>query len=172
MNEGTTRASRAIIEVIVEIPKGSRNKYEMDERTGAIRLDRVLYSSVHYPTDYGFIPDTRAPDGDHLDVLVFTNEPTFPGCHLTGRAIGVLRMHDDKGEDDKILAVPVGDPRFDLVTELRDISPHWLLEIENFFATYKRLEDKYTEITGWGDAAEALEIIEKCREDPAERPVG
>ena len=153
----------ATIEILVEIPKGSRNKYEYDDETGAIRLDRVLYSSVHYPTDYGFIVDAPAPDGDHLDVLVFTTEPTFPGCRLTGRAIGVLRMHDDKGEDDKILAVPVRDPRFDGVADLNDISPHWLLEIENFFATYKRLEDKFTEITGWGHAAEAIEIIERCR---------
>lgn len=155
------RVSR--IEVLIEIPKGSRNKYEYDEVTGVIRLDRVLYSSVHYPTDYGFIKDTHAPDGDHLDVLVFTHEPTFPGCHLTARAIGVLRMHDDKGEDDKILAVPVGDPRFDTVSELRDISPHWLLEIENFFATYKRLEDKTTELAGWGDSYEAVQIIQACR---------
>lgn len=160
----------ALIEVFVEIPAGSRNKYEYDEATGAIRLDRVLYSSVHYPTDYGFIPDTRAGDGDHLDVLVFTNEPTFPGCRLTARAIGVLRMHDDKGEDDKILAVPVGDPRFDTVGELADISPHWLLEIENFFATYKRLENRTTEITGWGDAAEALRIVEECRVTEQQAP--
>lgn len=155
------RASR--IEVLIEIPKGSRNKYEFHEESGEIRLDRVLYSSVHYPTDYGFIKHTHAPDGDHLDVLVFTHEPTFPGCVLIARAIGVLRMRDDKGEDDKILAVPIGDPRFDTVAELRDISPHWLLEIENFFATYKRLEDKATVITGWGDSYEAVQIIQACR---------
>ena len=160
---GSGMRDSAILEIFIEIPKGSRNKYEYDEKTGAIRLDRVLYSSVHYPTDYGFIVDALAPDGDHLDVLVFTTEPTFPGCRLTSRAFGVLHMRDDKGQDDKILAVPVRDPHFEAVFELQDISGHWLREIENFFTIYKLLEDKLTDITGWGDVDEAIEIIEQCR---------
>jgi inorganic pyrophosphatase len=150
------------IEVIVEIPRGSRNKYEYDDERGLIRLDRVLYSSVHYPTDYGFIPKTLAPDGDHLDVLVLCEEPTFPGCLVPARAIGVLRMVDERGGDDKILAVPIGDPRFDHVHDLADISSHWLVEIANFFTTYKRLERKETEIVGWGSATEAVLIIREC----------
>src|SRR6266704_2363670 len=121
-------------EVIIEIPQGSRNKYESDHDEHVIRLDRVLHSSVHYPTDYGFIPGTLSKDGDPLDVLVLTMEPTFPGCHLTARPIGVLRMIDDKGEDEKILAVPCGEPRFDDISDLADLSGHWLKEIENFFA--------------------------------------
>jgi len=147
------------IDVIVEIPRGSRNKYEYDDERNLFRLDRVLYSSVHYPTDYGFIPGTCAPDGDHLDVLVLVEEPTFPGCVIKARPIGVLRMRDEAGEDLKILAVPLGDPRLRSITNLTDLSPHWLREIENFFATYKRLEDKETEILGWGDAADALQVI-------------
>ncbi|MDP3767496.1 MAG: inorganic diphosphatase, partial [Dehalococcoidia bacterium] len=101
------------IEVVIEIPRGSRNKYEIDESTGEVRLDRVLYSSVHYPTDYGFIPDTHAPDGDHLDALVIVEEPTVPGCRVLARPVGVLKMRDEKGEDYKIIAVPVADPRFE-----------------------------------------------------------
>lgn len=148
------------VEVVVEIPRGSRNKIEYDEQRGMFRLDRVLYSSVHYPTDYGFIPETLARDGDHVDCLVLVNEPTFTGCLVTARPIGVLHMRDDKGYDEKILAVPVGDPRFADIDDLGQLPPHWLREIENFFATYKRLEDKETEIAGWGDAAEARAIVE------------
>src|SRR3954470_13221384 len=116
------------IEVLVEIPQGSRNKYEYDKARGLFVLDRVLYSSVHYPTDYGFIPDTLAGDGDPLDALVIVNEPTFPGCIIPARPIGMLDSHDDKGDDEKILAVPLGDPRFIHVTSLDHLSPHWLLE--------------------------------------------
>ena len=152
------------IDVVIEIPRGSRNKYEFDERIGAVRLDRVLYSSVHYPTDYGFIPHTRAPDGDHLDVLVIVEEPTFPGCHITVRPIGVLGMRDDKGVDEKIIAVPLVDPRLNHIRDLTDLAPHWLREIENFFATYKTLEDKLTEIAGWSGAEEAWRIIRQYQE--------
>ena len=109
------------VEVLVEIPRGSRNKYEWDDERGVLRLDRTLYSSVHYPTDYGYIPRTLADDGDHLDVLVIVEEPTVPGCHVEARPIGVLRMRDDKGGDDKIIAVPVADPRF---AEVRDFARH------------------------------------------------
>ncbi len=149
--------------MLVEIPRGSRNKYEYDEEKHMIRLDRVLYSSVHYPTDYGFLPGTLAEDGDHLDVLVLNEEPTFPGCLVPARVIGVLRMSDDKGQDDKVLAVPLGDPRFEQVHDLPDISPHWLSEIANFFRTYKYLEGKETVVVGWANVDEACEIIGSSR---------
>ncbi|MHB1134313.1 MAG: inorganic diphosphatase [Chloroflexota bacterium] len=150
------------IEVFVEIPRGSRNKYEFDDRRGLIRLDRVLFSSVHYPTDYGFIPNTLAPDGDHLDALVVCEEPTFPGCLVPARAIGVLCMTDEKGQDDKILAVPCGDPRFDHIRDLADLPRHWLAEIANFFTTYKMLEDKATTICDWSGVDRARAIVEEC----------
>jgi inorganic pyrophosphatase len=158
------------IEVIVEIPRGSRNKYEYDDERHALRLDRVLYSSIHYPTDYGLLPGTMAPDGDHLDVLVLCEEPTFPGCIVPARAIGVLRMFDEKGRDDKVLAVPIGDPRFSQVYDVADISPQWLLEIENFFETYKFLEHKETNLSGWGNAAEARDLISECFRAAQESP--
>ena len=151
------------LEAVVEIPRGSRNKYELDERTGAIHLDRVLFSSIHYPTDYGFIPNTLAEDGDHLDVLIVVEEPTFPGCHLLVRPIGVLDMRDEKGPDQKIIAVPLADPRFDNVRDLSDLAPHWLLEIENFFATYKTLEAKETRITGWQGREAAWDCVRSAR---------
>ena len=151
------------IEVLVEIPRGSRNKYEYDEKRGVLRLDRTLYSSVHYPTDYGYIPGTHADDGDHLDVLVIVEEPTMPGCHVDVRPIGVLRMRDDKGLDDKIIAVPVADPRFAQVREFADIAPHWQREIEQFFRTYKELQELAVDIYGWGDRTEAWRIIEAAK---------
>jgi inorganic pyrophosphatase len=153
-----------LIEVVVEIPRGSRNKYEFDKERGVLVLDRVLYSSVHYPTDYGFIPGTLALDGDALDALVVVDEPTFPGCHVTARPIGVLDMQDEKGPDQKILAVPVGDPRFASIRDLHDIDQHWLREIENFFQTYKALEDKWTDVVGWEDAAAASAAIHQACE--------
>src|SRR5205807_2383388 len=118
------------VDVLVEIPRGSRNKYEYDHKRKAIRLDRVLYSSVHYPTDYGLIPETLSLDGDELDVLIMVEEPTFPGCLVVARPIGVLQMRDEKGEDSKILAVPHHDPRFSHINALSDVSSHWLREIE------------------------------------------
>jgi inorganic pyrophosphatase len=156
------------IDVVIEIPRGSRNKYEFDEELGAIRLDRVLFSSVHYPTDYGYIPDTHAPDGDHLDVLVIVEEPTFPGCHILVRPIGMLEMRDEKGLDHKVIAVPVADPRLSHLRDLSELAPHWLREIENFFATYKTLEDKATEIAGWADAAQAIKTIHEFRDEPTQ----
>jgi inorganic pyrophosphatase len=148
----------------IEIPQGSRNKYEYDEAIKAFRLDRVLFSSVHYPTDYGFIPDTLAEDGDHLDILVVVFEPTFPGCLIPARVLGGLDMADEKGPDFKVLAVPVGDPRFSHVKTLHELGEHWLREIETFFATYKLLEPKQTEVLGWHDAEEAHQVIEVCRQ--------
>lgn len=152
------------IEAVIEIPRGSRNKYEIDEETGAVRLDRVLYSSVHYPTDYGFIPETRADDGDHLDVLVIVEEPTVPGCRMAVRPVGILRMRDEQGEDNKIIAVPTADPRFEGVTDIGNIHANWLREIENFFDVYKTLEpEKIVAIDGWAGRDEAWAEIEACR---------
>jgi len=128
-----------------------------------MRLDRVLYSSVHYPTDYGFIAGTLALDGDALDALVVVDEPTFPGCHVMARPIGVLDMRDEKGPDQKILAVPVGDPRYADMRDLADIGQHWLREIENFFQTYKALEPKWTDVVGWEDAGAAQRVIREAR---------
>jgi inorganic pyrophosphatase len=153
-------------EAVVEIPRGSRNKYEYDHKSGAIRLDRVLFSSVHYPADYGFILDTLAPDGDPLDVIIVVEEPTFPGCRMRIRPIGALLMKDEKGADEKILAVPVVDPRFDCINDLDDLPKHWLAEIENFFETYKLLERKPTATRGWVNAAEARLMVKKYHVRP------
>ncbi|MEA2641557.1 MAG: inorganic pyrophosphatase [Chloroflexota bacterium] len=161
------------IEVVVEIPRGSRNKYEFDKQRGVFVLDRVLYSSVHYPTDYGYVAQTLGEDGDPLDALVVVNEPTFPGCHILCRPIGVLDMTDDKGRDHKILAVPHVDPRFQSIRDLGALDPHWLREIEYFFQTYKTLEEKLTEVVGWEDAEAAARIIVAARErygDPGDAP--
>ncbi len=148
---------------LVEVPKGSRNKYEHDETSGQLRLDRVLYSPLHYPADYGFIVGTLAEDGDHLDALIVTYEPTFPGCLVPVRPVGVLDMRDEKGRDQKILAVPTVDPRFDEVADLPHLPPHFLAEIEHFFQVYKTLEAKDTEIYGWEGAAEAQRILVEAR---------
>ncbi|MBC7221305.1 inorganic diphosphatase [Candidatus Bipolaricaulota bacterium] len=148
---------------LVEVPKGSRNKYEYDEESGQLRLDRVLYSPLHYPADYGFILGTLAEDGDHLDALIVTYEPTFPGCLVPVRPVGVLDMRDEKGRDQKILAVPVVDPRFAEVADLLHLAPHFLAEIEHFFQVYKTLEAKDTEIFGWAGADEAERILAEAR---------
>jgi inorganic pyrophosphatase len=155
------------IDVFVEIPLGSRNKYEYDKERGIFFLDRVLYSSVHYPTDYGFIPDTLAGDGDPLDALLLTYEATFPGCVVRAWPIGVLDMRDEKGPDQKVLAVPAVDPRWIDVRDLKDLAPHWLLEIENFFKTYKALEGHETTVTGWENAEAAWKLIAECFESAA-----
>ena len=126
-------AGRSSVLAFIEIPRGSRNKYEYDEELRAFKLDRVLYSSVHYPCDYGWIPDTLGEDGDHLDILVLMQEPTFPGCMIEARPLGGLDMHDEKGSDFKVLAVPIGDPRFDHMHTLDDLGEAWLKEIENLF---------------------------------------
>jgi inorganic pyrophosphatase len=152
------------VDVLVEISRGSRSKYEIDERTGRLRLDRVLHSSVHYPADYGFIPETIARDGDHLDALVIVEEPGVPGSILPARPIGVLAMSDEKGPDEKILAVPLGDPRFADVSALEDLPKHWLLEIKTFFDTYKTLEDgKGAVVEGWRGMDAAWKTIEEAR---------
>jgi inorganic pyrophosphatase len=129
-------------------------------------MDRVLFSSVHYPSDYGFIPGTMGSDGDPLDVLIIVEEPTFPGCRVSVRLIGVLVMEDEKGLDEKLLAVPIADPRFDGIRDIEDLQPHWLLEIENFFVVYKNLESgKETRIEGWKKAAAAWELVDRYKQD-------
>ncbi len=153
------------LEAVVETPRGSRNKYEFDPTTGGICLDRVLYSSVHYPGDYGFIPGTTSGDGDPLDVLILVEEPTFPGCRVRVRPIGVLLLRDGEEEDEKILAVPVADPRFAEVADLQDLPHHWLAEVETFFETYKALEERTTATGGWKGAAEARHVLKRRRRD-------
>ncbi len=162
----------ATVMALIEIPRGSRNKYEFDEATGRFYLDRVLYSSVHYPTDYGYIVETLAGDGDPLDVLVLVQEPTFPGCMIEARVLGGLDMYDEKGADFKVLAAPVGDPRYAHYLRLADIGDHWLREIETFFATYKLLEPKQTEVLGWHDVEETLAMVASCRERYQENLAG
>ncbi|MBU6422982.1 MAG: inorganic diphosphatase [Chloroflexota bacterium] len=152
------------VEVLIEIPRGSRSKYEIDERTGRLRLDRVLYSSVHYPTDYGFILDTLALDGDHLDVLLLCEEPAVPGSLQTARPIGLLEMEDEKGPDEKVLAVPTGDPRFSDVRSLDDLARHWRVEIQTFFDSYKTLEGgKGATVRGWRGVDAAWRAVEEAR---------
>lgn len=152
------------VDVFIEIPKGSRAKYEYDAKSGRIRLDRVLYSSVVYPADYGFIDGTLSGDGDPLDALVVVEVPTFPGCVVPARPIGTLVTADKQGKDEKIIAVPIGDPRFADITDLGGLAKHWLLEIETFFRTYKTLEGDVPKVSGWHDAATAWKIIEAARE--------
>jgi inorganic pyrophosphatase len=145
----------------VEIPQGSRNKYEYDERTGVIKLDRHLFSSVVYPADYGFLEHTMTENGRHLDALVLVNEPTFPGCRIDVRPIGLFQTRDETGVDDKVLCVPIGDPEWRDVHELDDISQRLRDEIAHFFAVYTELEpDRVTAIEGWAGRAEAESEIE------------
>ncbi|MFM1652759.1 inorganic diphosphatase [Brevibacillus sp. B_LB10_24] len=151
-----------VVEAIIEIPTGSQNKYEFDKDAGVFRLDRVLYSPMHYPTEYGYLDNTLALDGDPLDVLVITTFPTFPGCVIDTRIIGVLVMSDDKGQDEKLLGVPVKDPRFAHVKSLDDVSPHVLKEISHFFERYKDLENKVTKIDGWYGPEKANALIDEC----------
>ena len=147
-----------ILIVLIEIPAGSKNKYEFDKDLNAFALDRVLSSSVQYPYDYGFVPNTLADDGDPLDGMVIMDQPTFPGCVIPARPIGMLIMVDGGDLDEKILCVPAKDPRYTNVKTLADIAPHRLDEIAEFFRTYKNLEKKVTEIRGWEgiDAVQAL----------------
>ncbi len=153
-----------VVDAFIEIPAGSQNKYEYDKEAGVFRLDRVLYSPMHYPTEYGYLENTLALDGDPLDILVLTTFPTFPGCVITSRVIGVLIMSDDKGQDEKLLGVPVDDPRWDGVNSLDDIPPHKLKEIAHFFQVYKDLENKETKIEGWEGPEKAAQLIDECLE--------
>ncbi|MBW3658095.1 MAG: inorganic diphosphatase [Actinobacteria bacterium] len=154
----------ARIEVLVEVPMGSRNKYEYDKDRGVFVLDRMLFSAVRYPGDYGYLPETLARDGDALDALVILGEPTFPGCVIPARVVGMLDMTDDKGPDEKILCVPDSDPRWQHVQELENVPKHMLDEISHFFGIYKDLEQKKVEVHGWRDRAKAFEVVASSRE--------
>ena len=149
---------------IVEIPKGSRNKYEYDHDRDAIKLDRFLFSSMVYPTDYGFIPDTLALDGDPLDAMVCVSEPTFPGCMIYVKPIALFRMADDKGIDDKVLCVPLHDPAWNTLEQLDDLSKALRDEIAHFFSVYKDLEQKTVKVDGWYSREDALAEIKAARE--------
>ena len=152
------------VEVVVEIPKGTRNKYEADHETGQIWLDRMLFTSTRYPEDYGYVPRTLAADGDPLDALVLLEEPTFPGCHVRARPVGVFLMSDEHGDDAKLLCVTASDPRQAEVQELEDLPAHELDEIAHFFAIYKSLEPgKQTTTSGWRSRQVAEEIVEEAR---------
>lgn len=150
------------VTAVIEIPSGSRNKYELDKVTGLLKLDRVLYSAVQYPGDYGFIPGTLAEDGDPLDVLVLINEPTFPGCLITVRPVGVLHMKDRGDPDEKILAVPSEDPYHQEYFDIADLPQHYLKEVEHFFSVYKDLEGKRVEMQGWDKSVAAMSTITDC----------
>ena len=151
-------------DVVIEIPRGSRNKYEVDHESGLIRLDRTLFTATQYPADYGFVPDTLGEDGDPLDALVLVQEPTFPGCLIRSRPIGMFRMTDEKGGDDKIICVPAGDPRQEHLRELEDLPEFYRLEIQHFFTVYKELEPgKGVRDTAWADRAAAEAEVEASR---------
>jgi inorganic pyrophosphatase len=150
-----------VVNVVVEIPKGSTNKYEVDQATGMLRLDRVLHSPLFYPFDYGYIPQTLYIDGDPIDALVILSHPTFPGCVVEASPIGVLSMRDEKGQDEKILCVATKDPRYNTWHSLNDLNDHVQREISHFFEIYKALEDKYVEVMGWKDVHIAMALIEK-----------
>ena len=149
----------------IEIPAGSRNKYEYDEELGGMVLDRRLFTSTTYPADYGFLEHTLAEDGDPLDALVLVGDPTFPGCRIRVRPVAVFRMADEKGPDDKLLCVPLRDPQWSEVRDLDDIPPGLRREIEHFFGVYKDLESagKHVTTRGFGDRAEALSVLADAR---------
>lgn len=158
------------VDVCVEIPRGSRNKYEVDHETGRIRLDRMLFTATVYPADYGFVPDTLAEDGDPIDALVLVSEPTFPGCLIEVRPVGVFWMSDEHGPDAKLLCVPATDPRYSAIRDVEDVSALQLKEIEHFFDVYKDLEPgKGTSIRGWSGRLDALKALDdaiaRFRED-------
>jgi inorganic pyrophosphatase len=153
------------IEVVVEIPKGSRNKYEMDHDSGEVWLDRMLFTATQYPADYGFVPHTLAEDGDPLDAMVLLDEPTFPGCHIKARPVAVFWMRDEKGPDAKVLCVPSTDHRWAAVADIDSLPEHLLDEIGHFFDVYKALEhDKDTETRGWEGRAAAEAAVDDARQ--------
>ena len=156
------------VEVIVEIPKGSRNKYEVDHDSGAIWLDRMLFTATQYPTDYGFVPGTLAEDGDPVDALVLLDEATFPGCHIMARPVAVFFMEDEAGRDAKVLCVPATDPRWSGILDRGDLPHHLLDEIAHFFEVYKALEPgKGTTTMGWHSAAIAEAVVTEARQRAA-----
>ncbi len=154
-----------VVNAIIEIPRGSTNKYELDKVSGMLRLDRVLYSPLFYPFDYGYIPETHYLDDDPIDVLVLLSHPTFPGCIIEAKPIGVLEMRDEKGPDEKIMCVAAKDPRYGYRESLTQVNPHTLKEVMHFFEVYKTLEEKDVDVVGWHDAEVALRLISKYRTD-------
>jgi inorganic pyrophosphatase len=156
--------SPEVVRMIVEIPKNSANKYEYDGKLGVFRLDRALYSPMHYPGDYGFVPGTLAEDGDPLDVLVTADEPTFAGCMIEVRPVGLLEMVDEHGPDQKILAMPDRNPRYDQIHTIDQVFPHVRREIEHFFEIYKELEGKKTQMKGWKGPKEARHAVVESRD--------
>ncbi len=152
-----------VVDALIEIPLGSKNKYELDKSTGRIRLDRVLYAAMIYPAEYGIIENTLAPDGDPLDILVICSDPTFPGCIVPARVLGYLDMEDDGKLDYKLISVVDCDPRYNDVTELEHLSPFVLKEIENFFGNYKVLQGVNVKVGTYHGKNEAVQIIEDCR---------
>lgn len=153
-----------LVDALIEIPLGSKNKYELDKATGRIRLDRVLYAAMIYPAEYGIIENTLAPDGDALDILVICNDPTFPGCTVPARVLGYLDMVDGGKLDYKLISVVDCDPRYDNTQELSDLNPFVLKEIANFFANYKVLQGIKVEVGEYHGKEEAIRIIEECKE--------
>ena len=149
--------------VFVEIPSGSRNKYEFDEELGGIVLDRRLFTSMSYPADYGYIEGTLAGDGDPLDALVLVSEPTFPGCRIRVRAVGVFHMADEKGPDEKVICVPLRDPGWSQIADIHDVPPALRNEIEHFFQVYKDLEGEKVETRGFGNRSEAEALVDEAR---------
>jgi len=152
-----------LTEAIIEIPMGSRNKYEICKERGIIKLDRVIYSSMNYPAEYGYIENTLALDGDPLDILVLTSEPTFPGCIVTARILGFLSVVDNGDEDFKVIAVNDVDPRFNHINTLDDVAPHSLAEIKNFFETYKTLQNIPVIVNDYHGKDESLALLESCK---------
>lgn len=152
------------IQVTVEIPKGSRNKYEFDRKRGRFKLDRMLFSSVHYPADYGFVDQTWAEDDDPLDAMVIVEEATFTGCLIESKPIGLFKMWDEKGLDDKILCVPVSDPRWNWVEDIEQLPEHLLDEIEHFFSVYKDLEMTKTRVKGFENREAAWDVIRRSQQ--------
>jgi len=158
---------------VVEIPKGSRNKYEYDPELGAVKLDRFISASVVYPTDYGFVPGTLAVDGDPLDVLVCVSEPTFPGCVVPSKVVGLFKMADEKGDDPHVLCVPCSDPGWNYIEDLDDLPQQLRSEISHFFAVYKDLDaDRHSEVLGWGNREEAMAVVEEARRRHREAEAG
>src|SRR6516162_5560214 len=158
--------------VFVEIPAGSRNKYEYDEELGGIVLDRRLFTSMSYPADYGFVEGTLAEDGDPLDALVLVADPTFPGCRVRVRLVGVFHMEDEKGVDDKLICVPLRDPFWSATADIHDVLPALRREIEHFFQVYKDLEEEETQTSGFGNRAQALEVLAEARAESASQAAG
>jgi inorganic pyrophosphatase len=158
------KREKMVLTVLIEVPKGSRNKYEYDKERKLVKFDRMLFSAVDYPSDYGFILDTLAADGDALDALVLVWEPTFPGCIMAVKPVRLFRMWDEKGPDEKILCVPISDPNWNYIEQLTDVPPHLLKEIEHFFRVYKELEAKKTGVEDWEDYESAIRVIKESRQ--------